>query len=150
MAKRTGAVSSWNGPTMARSMRIRCGALDQRHGSADGLESTRAVDSWMLSWGSSVTDGIGILPAPGSGWADVIANGQRARLKRYVDAHVVAFGHARLLSWVPGEEEAEGRYRVGAAWAALRPLRQPEHFKNLRLLRALNLAATLPCLIAKL
>ena len=110
----------------------------------------RVVDSWMLSWGSSVSDGIGILPAPGSGWSDVIANGQRARLKRYVDAHVVAFGHARLLSWVPGEEEAEGRYRVGAAWAALRPLRQPEHFKNLRLLRALNLAATLPCLIAKL
>lgn len=108
---------------------------------------------------------LGVLPAVGSGLDTMARAGQLGRLDRYARAWDGAFGHATYFSYLPWETEREhtsilqsgGDWAInawGGPWsirrAFLRPLRQPEHWRGLTVLRCLNLLAAVPALCARL
>lgn len=105
---------------------------------------------------------LGVLPAVGSGLATMARAGQLRRLAEYMRAWS-EIGGIEYFSWLQWETEEEhvsairGVKRFGidtldGRWpwwrAFLRPLRQPQHWRDLSILRCLNLLAAVPALTA--
>ena len=107
---------------------------------------------------------LGVLPAVGSGLDTLARTGQLKRFFEYVRAWSGEFGHATYFSYLDwGIEEQHGRalQRVGRDWAInawggswspltalTRPLRQPDHWRGLTVLRCMSLLAAVPALTA--